>query len=188
MIFAANHSSHLDTLAIVMALPRPWRRRLAPAMSQDFFGPLFVPGSGTLPRLKSGAQFLLASWLFNAYPLPQRLAGARRAMRYAGELADAGYCPLIFPEGRRVPDGEVGSFLPGVGLMAKRLALPVVPVRLEGLGSILPPDAWWPRGGRACVLFGRPLDLSAASDYAAAAAEVERAVRELSPAYWNHKL
>ena len=43
VIFAANHTSHLDTPAILTALPHRWRRRLAPAMSKDHFRPHFEP-------------------------------------------------------------------------------------------------------------------------------------------------
>ena len=39
--------------------------------------------------------------MFNAFPLPQREAGARQTLRYVGDLLEAGYSVLIFPEGRR---------------------------------------------------------------------------------------
>src|SRR5579885_2123976 len=37
VIFAANHQSHFDTPVLFAALPRRWRRRLAPLMLKDYF-------------------------------------------------------------------------------------------------------------------------------------------------------
>ena len=163
LIFAANHTSHWDTPAVVSALPLFWRRRIAPAMLQDFFRPWFDPGQAfRLARYWSGLQYGLACGLFNAYPLPQRMGGVRESLRYTGELLDCGYCPLVFPEGRRSPDGRLQAFQPGIGMMARQLGASVVPVHLGGqyrllggwkegfgkprvllsLGSLLEPEPW----------------------------------------------
>ena len=84
-------------------------------------------------------QYFLATGLFNAYPLPQRMAGVRRALKYTGELIDEGYCPLVFPEGARTTDGTMQPFKTGIGLMATRLRVPVVPIHIAGLFEIYPP-------------------------------------------------
>ena len=39
VIFAANHTTHLDTVALTAALPTKWQRRLAPAVGQQHFFP-----------------------------------------------------------------------------------------------------------------------------------------------------
>ena len=44
VIFAANHQSHMDTPAILIALPPRWRYRVAPAMAKEFFKAHFYPG------------------------------------------------------------------------------------------------------------------------------------------------
>src|SRR5262249_34456649 len=36
VIFAANHQSHMDTPAILLALPARWRYHVAPAMAKEF--------------------------------------------------------------------------------------------------------------------------------------------------------
>ena len=74
--------------------------------------------------------------------------------------------------------GEIGVFQPGIAMMAVKLRLPVVPVRLEGLDRVLHQTQRFPRRGTARVSFGRPLDLDG-SDYAALARRVELAVRQL---------
>ncbi len=179
VIFAANHQSQLDTLAILDALPPRWRYRVAPAMLKEFFEAHFHPEQFRLKaRLTSSANYYLASMFFNAFPLPQREFGARQALRYIGGIVDEGYSILIFPEGRRTDHGEIIRFQPGVGMIASRLGLPVVPVRLSGLDRILHRTWTRPKRGRAVVVFGEPILLTG-NDYAELAAQVEAAVRHL---------
>jgi long-chain acyl-CoA synthetase len=118
---------------------------------------------------------------FNAFPLPQREAGTRQTLRYIGDLLGEGFSVLIFPEGRRTDAGEINRFQPGVGMIASRLAVPVVPVRLEGLDRILHQKAKFPSRGRALVRFGAPMLLTG-SDYGELSARVEQAVRDLGGA------
>jgi long-chain acyl-CoA synthetase len=63
-------------------------------------------------------------------------------------------------------------------MMASKLNVPVVPVRLEGLDRILHQSWKMARPGRATIKFGKPLRL-AGDDYAALAKQVEDAVRAL---------
>ena len=129
-------------------------------------------------RLTNSANYYLASLFFAAFPLPQREVGARHALRYIGEVVESGFSVLIFPEGRRTDAGEIAPFQPGVGMMASRLNLPVVPIRIEGLDRILHHSWRFPRRGRARVTFGPAMSLRG-NDYAALAKEVEEAVRRL---------
>ena len=92
---------------------------------------------GWKARLTNSANYYLASLFFNTVPLPQREAGARQTLRYFGDLAGDGWSILIFPEGKRTEHGEIVRFQPGVGMIASRLGLPVVPIRIEGLDRIL---------------------------------------------------
>ena len=179
VIFASNHQSHLDVPSILYALPGHWRYRSAPAMSKEFFDAHFHPERhSAAERFTSSLNYFLASLVFNAFPLPQREAGARDALRYAGELASDGYCIVIFPEGVRTDAGEIHPFQPGVGMLASRLGIPVVPVKLEGLERVLHKSAKMATPGRAKVKFGKPLRLEG-SDYTALARQVGDAVREL---------
>ena len=182
VIFAANHVSHLDTPVILAALPPSWRRRLVPAMVQEWFMPHFRPEGFTLrERFSAGLQYVLACGCFNAYPLPQRMGGIRRSLRYTGELLDHGFCPLVFPEGRRSRDGTLLKFQAGIGLMGVRLEVPVVPVYVDGLFQVFPAGSRWPARGPVAVTFGEPVRLDPGQGYAEAASEVRRAVEELIP-------
>jgi long-chain acyl-CoA synthetase len=179
VMFASNHQSHMDAPVILAALPARLRYRTATAMAKEFFKAHFYPEQFTPGAyVANSANYYLASLFFNAFPLPQREAGTRQTLRYIGELLGEGYSVLIFPEGRRTDEGEIGRFQPGVGMIASKLQVPVVPVRLDGLDRILHTKWKFPRRGIARVAFGRPIRLSG-SDYAELARQVEAAVREL---------
>ena len=179
VVFAANHQSHMDTPVILAALPG----RAPPARGRR-------DGQGVLRRalpprrpLAAGALhgqrlYYLAALFFNAFPLPQREAGARRTLRYIGELVSEGWSVLIFPEGRRTEAGEINEFKPGVGMIGSRLGVPVVPVRLEGVDRVLHQSWRMARRGRVRVAFGPPIRLDG-DDYAKLALRVESAVRGL---------
>lgn len=179
VLFAANHQSHMDTPAILLALPPRWRYRVAPAMAKEFFSAHFNPAGRTFrERWSSTIWYLLSCQFFNAFPLPQREAGTRQTLRYVGEVAADGYSILLFPEGRRSEDGRLDRFLPGVGMIGARLDLPVVPVRLDGLERVLHRSMKWPVRGPVRVAFGAPLRLRG-DDYSSLAKQVEDAVRAL---------
>jgi long-chain acyl-CoA synthetase len=179
VIFAANHQSHLDTPAILLALPGRWRYRIAPAMAKEFFKAHFFPKQYSRGEwFTNSLNYYLSTMFFNAFPFPQREAGLREALRYAGDLVSEGTSILIFPEGRRSETGEIDRFRPGVGILASRLGIPVIPVRLEGVENVLRVGWNMARPGRVRVKFGKPMRLRG-DDYAALAAQVEMAVKAL---------
>jgi long-chain acyl-CoA synthetase len=177
VVFAANHQSHFDVPVILAALPGHIRKNVAPAMSKEFFKAHFFPeGHPWKTVLTKRVNYYLAAFFFNAFPLPQREAGARQTLRYIGELAGAGYSVLIFPEGVRSQTGEITTFLGGIGMIGSRLELPIVPVRIDGVHRILHVKDKMARPGRVRVAFGAPMRLRG-DDYAALARQVEEAVR-----------
>jgi long-chain acyl-CoA synthetase len=179
VIFASNHQSHMDTPVIMAALPARWRYRIAPAMAKEFFKAHFFPEEHMRREwFTNSLNYYLAALFFNAFPLPQREAGARQTLRYIGEVLEDGFSVLIFPEGHRTTRGEIDHFRPGIGMIASRLGVPVVPVRLVGLERVLHPSWYMARPGRVRVIFGPPLNL-AGDDYEVLAKQVEDAVRAL---------
>jgi long-chain acyl-CoA synthetase len=179
VIFAANHQSHFDTPVIYDSLPPRWRYRVSTAMAKQFFDAHFFPERFTMRQwFTNSLNYYLAAFFFNAFPLTQGGAGTRQTLRYMGEIVEAGFSILIYPEGRRTEEGEIGPFQPGVGMIAARLGVPVVPVRLRGLDQILQRHMRWPTVGRAQVAFGVPISLTG-NDYAMMAKQVEEAVRSL---------
>jgi len=179
VIFAANHQSHMDGPVILAALPRRVRARVAPAMAKEFFKAHFFPEQFTRKQwFTNSLNYWLSAAFFNTFPLPQREAGARQTLRYAGELLGEGFSVLIFPEGKRTEHGEINAFRPGVGMMAARLGAPVIPVRLEGVDRVLHHTWKMATPGRVKVTFGAPMRLYG-EDYAELARQVEEAVRNL---------
>jgi long-chain acyl-CoA synthetase len=180
VIFAANHESHMDGPAIFLSLPPRWRYNLAPAMAREFFHAHFHRREvGFMPWFTNSLNYLGATLGFNAFPLPQTGAGTRQTLRYIGEVVADGYSILIFPEGTRSPADTISRFRPGVAMIAARLDLPVIPVRLQGLAKVLDPHWRWPKRGPVKVTFGAPIRLSG-EDYIAMAREVEAAVQDLA--------
>ena len=179
VIFASNHQSFMDGPVIMAALPRRWRYSVAPAMGKEMFAAHFFPRDhGRAAWLTNSLNYYLAVLFFNAFPLPQREAGARQTLRYIGELLADGTSVLIFPEGRRAPDGVIDQFRPGIGMIGSRLGAPVVPVRLDGVHNVLRVGWRMARPARVRVAFGAPIRL-VGDDYQALAAQVEAAVRSL---------
>jgi long-chain acyl-CoA synthetase len=177
--FASNHQSYLDTPVILASLPRHWRRRIAPVMWKEYFEAHFHPERHSLrERWANSILYLLVTLLFNAFPIPQTEAGARESIRYMGELVEEGWSILIFPEGGRTTSGEIGPFFPGIGMIAARLHLPVVPVKLRGVGRVLPRDTMRPHLAPVEVAIGPPIHLEGES-YPVLARRVEDAVRSL---------
>jgi long-chain acyl-CoA synthetase len=153
---------------------------VAIAMAKEFFKAHFFPDQyGRLSWFTNSLNYWLAALFFNAFPLPQREAGARQTLRYVGDLLAHDFSILIFPEGKRSDTGDIGRFLPGIGMMASRLDVPVVPVRIVGLDKVLHHTWRMARPGRVRVVFGTPLRLTG-DDYEALTRQVEEAVRRLA--------
>jgi long-chain acyl-CoA synthetase len=136
-LFISNHVTEIDIGFILAALPPRFRDRLAVAMIGERLNKMKHPPKemNFLFRWIERLDYLLVVALFNVFPLPQQ-AGFRESFAFAGESADRGYSVLVFPEGRRTPDGKLSAFRAGIGVLAKRLNLPVIPVRIDGLYEV----------------------------------------------------
>ena len=179
VLFAVNHQSYFDTAAVLIALPAKWRYRVAVAMRKEFFDAHYDPRQyGLAQRLRNSLGYYLACLMFAAFPLPQREAGTKDALRYMGELLADGWPVVIFPEGRHADGDEIAPFQAGIGMMASRLRATVVPVRLRGVYRVLHRHSRWPRPGKVEVAFGAPLHLTGAN-YGELAGQIEQAVKFL---------
>jgi long-chain acyl-CoA synthetase len=144
VLFVSNHQSILDPPVILKALPRSWRRKLAPAMGTN----------------RRKIDLMASSLFFNSYPLPVTGVGLRSAIQHTGWLADHGYCPLIFPEGKRTQDGSMFPFRPGIGVIVKETGLWVIPIVLKGAFEVWPETARGPAKGDVHVHFGPVFDFA----------------------------
>ncbi len=63
----------------------------------------------------------------------------------------------VFPEGGRSRDGSIKEFKKGVGIVAKELGSPVVPVAIRGTYEMLPAGRNIPYPAKIIVSFGKPV-------------------------------
>jgi 1-acyl-sn-glycerol-3-phosphate acyltransferase len=154
VVFVANHSSHLDTPTILRALPPKWRRRTAVAAAADYF---------YNKRWKANGVALL----FNTVPLGRQGGGlGSGATDHVDRLIEDGWNLVMFPEGTRSRDGEVGKVRSGAAVIAAKHGIDIVPIYVSGTHEAMPPGQNWPRRipGRflSCrhkveVRFGQPI-------------------------------
>ncbi len=124
VIFAPNHVSHFDTLALLCVLPARFRRRTVVAAAVDNF-------------FDRHWKCTLYSLFLGTIPV-DRLRINRKSADIAADLLDQGFNLLIFPEGGRSLREEMMEFRPGAAYLAKRCGRPVIPVYLEGVSAVMP--------------------------------------------------
>ena len=143
VIFTPNHHSHLDTALMVRAMPMAWRHKLIMAAAADYF-------------FDTRWKAVLSALSLNAIPIDRASTG-RRSADAIRELVEDGWSLVIYPEGGRSPDGWGQDFKGGAAYLSTRTGAPVVPVYIDGTGSILGKGMKRPKPGRTRVVFGSPL-------------------------------
>lgn len=143
VIFAPNHHSHLDTGLMIRAVPAVWRRELVVAAAADYFFD---------KRWKAA----ISALALNAIPIDRDVTGRRSADLIRSLMAE-GSSLVIYPEGGRSPDGWGQAFKGGAAYLSARTGAPVVPVFIDGTGSIFGKGMKRPKPGRTRVAFGAPL-------------------------------
>ena len=142
-VIVANHASHLDTLAIISALPLRKLHRVFPAAAKDFF-------FESLPRT------VLASILVNALPFDRETHIRQSLSLCKTLLQNEGNILLIYPEGTRSTSGAIGEFRPGISLLLAGSDWPVVPCFLSGTYNAWPKGASLPRPRKVRLTIGPP--------------------------------
>lgn len=161
--FAANHRSIADVLVLFRVLPVPLLFLLKEELRR-------------VPLL--GAYAAAMGMIF----IPR---GERRRSLASLEICRrrlaAGMSIAMFPEGTRSRDGRIAAFKPATFLPAIDAGVPVVPVALEGTGSILPPGGFRVRPGTIRVIVGHPVPTTGLErgDRRRLAEEVRRRILEM---------
>jgi len=148
LIFASNHLSFIDSIAIPIAAPRAVHF----LAKSDYF-------EGTGLRGWIARQFFTT---FGAMPV-ERGAGqaALTALDQQRVKLEAGNAVALYPEGTRSLDGRLYKGRTGVAFLALQTGTPVIPVGLIGTNEMMPVGARVPRlRPRVTIRFGEPLDLS----------------------------
>jgi len=165
-VLVANHSSHLDAVALACALPaRQWHHAYAAAAQDYFFQGFF--------------RSLVAVFFTNAVPFDRR-EDPRRSLELCADLLHVSHEALImFPEGTRSPDGEVHEFRSGVGRLVAGTKVPVFPAYIAGAHRAWPKGSAIPRPRRITIAIGEPRTFTSVSSPREVSAHLRDAVLEL---------
>lgn len=138
-VFAANHSSMFDILVLLACLPVQFRWLAKEELFRiPFFGRAmrrcgYIPVNRSDPR--EGV----------------------RSLRQAAERIKAGVSVVVFPEGTRSLDGQIGPFKQGGIILAVRAGQPIVPVSISGAHRVLPSHSLRVRPGPIKVVIDNPI-------------------------------
>ena len=133
-VIAPNHISAIDPVFVVLA--RFWGKRLIILGKEEIFE--IHP---------------VISWMFRhvgVVPV-HRGKGDTEAVDKAIDYVRAGGGALIFPEGTRTKDGNLGRLKSGVFVIASQADADIIPCRLIYRGG--KPHLW----GRCTIAFGKPI-------------------------------
>ena len=123
-VFMCNHQSNFDILVLFSALPVQFRWI---AKAELFKIPVFG-------RAMDGAGYISIE--------RKDRRKAIQSLRQAAERIKAGVSVMIFPEGTRSPDGNIGEFKKGGFVLAYDAGVPIIPVVINGTWSIMAKDSW----------------------------------------------
>jgi 1-acyl-sn-glycerol-3-phosphate acyltransferase len=146
-IYFANHTSHVDTMAIWAALPLRLRLHTHPVAARDYWG--------------TGIRRYLATKALRAVLIDRDRAREDRAANPLAPLTEAlhqGKSLILFPEGTRGAGPVPAPFKSGLYHLATQFSnVQLIPVYLENLHRSLPKGAVLPIPMTCTVRFGAPL-------------------------------
>jgi long-chain acyl-CoA synthetase len=181
VLVVCNHIDDVDVGFVQTALPARLRHRLATAAGGEALEALRTPPSerGFFVRVYNRLQWISGVALLNLFPLPRAVAFLK-SFAYAGLCVDRGYSVLVFPEGHHTTDGKLRPFRAGSGLLAARLGVPVVPMRIDGLFEVKRMGRRIARPGEIRVRIGAPVRFAPTEDPQRIASELQRGVEDLA--------
>ena len=147
------------------------------------FVPAYIPGK-VVYMAKEEAFYSRYGWLsrfLGAFPV-KRGEGDRQAIRASQEQLKQKKVFVIFPEGTRSLNGTLGKAHAGLGLIALRSGVPVLPVAIWGSENALKKF-----GAHVTISYGKPIVLKpkgakvTREDIAEATEEVMRRIAEMLP-------
>jgi len=132
-VLIANHSSHLDTVALMSLFPLRDLWRIRPCAASDYF---------ERNRIVS----FLSHTFIGILPIDRKnIRRDNHPLKVMVEAMAAGHCLILFPEGTRGEGEEVHDFKPGIAhLVESRPEVTIVPIHLRNFGRALPKGEFVP--------------------------------------------
>src|SRR5215218_467162 len=147
VVFVANHSSHMDTPAILRALPRAWRQRTSVAAAADYF-------------YRKRWVAAIVSLLFSTVPIERKGGGMDKGSAdHLHRLLRQRWNLLIYAEGTRSRDGSRGKLHSGAAVLAATNDVPIMPIYVSGTNAAMPPGRTWPKRFRAGRFKRQPIEV-----------------------------
>lgn len=166
-VIFSNHTSHLDTLVLLAALPSEQRNRTRPVAAADYWN------RGAIRRY-------MARRILNVV-MVDRAAGGAAALVPLEQALDQGWSLIVFPEGTRRQAALPGPFKTGLFHLTKaRPALALTPAYLENMHRVMPRGAPFPLPLLCRVHLGEPVRNDAGEDKDAFLARAHAAVCALA--------
>lgn len=135
-LLISNHLSYLDVFVLGTLLPRP--------LNYVARSTLFLPILGALIRSVGG------------FPIQREGMGAEGLKETLRRLRRGGIV-VLFPEGTRSVDGEMGELKSGIAMLAQRAKVPVIPTGLAGTFESYPRGRLFPRPFPIRIHYGPPI-------------------------------
>ena len=146
-VYFANHSSHLDTLAIWSALGFELRKITRPVAAKDYWG-------------KGGIKGIIAHQALNVVLIERSGSGEDDPLKPLYEALDQGDSLIIFPEGTRRYEAIPAPFKSGLFHLSRKYPnVEYVPVYLDNTRRSLPKGVFVPLPVTCTVTFGAPLNI-----------------------------
>jgi long-chain acyl-CoA synthetase len=142
-ILCVNHGSYLDGFLVDAAVPASLRKDLFLLGFRAYFD---------IPIIRNIIKFIRVIPIDPGKNLMETMQASSYALRN-----DKIVC--IFPEGERTIDGKVQEFKKGVGILAKELNVPLIPVYIAGSYESWPRTRRFPKPYPIKITFGRPFGI-----------------------------
>lgn len=152
VIFAPNHVSYADGPAILLAMPKRIREKIAIAAWREFF----FREENIFFKIFFRFFFFYVLIFWGIFPFSQK-RNIKKTLEHTGSLMDKGFHILIFPEGKRTKNNHLSPLQKGIAIMQKNLACPIVPVYLEGIENVMKVGQMFPRRNKVTIHFGKPI-------------------------------
>ncbi|WP_040260661.1 lysophospholipid acyltransferase family protein [Pseudomonas massiliensis] len=145
-IYFANHTSHMDTLAIMAALPAQARLNVKPVAARDYWG-------------KNRFLAYIAQRGLNAVLIDRTPQAGQNVLAPIMGVVEAGHSIIIFPEGTRGCQALPGPFKSGLFRLAEAFpGVDLVPVYLENLHRSMPKGKHVPLPILCTIRIGQPIE------------------------------